>query len=124
MARKALAVDGCTLSYAAPVTGASASFTSPASLKVKAEGKGVYKDGAGISIPSGVTNGTCTTNTIGTGSFSATATKNKVEGKAPLRVDDEVTVSNIPGVLSGGGTCALTVTVKISNAGQSTVLGE
>lgn len=121
MALKEVAVQGCTLTYDPPVTGAPASFVTAPSTKVIAAGSGVYLDGAQIQIPAGVTNGSCTTSAIAYGNIDATATKVNAEATPVLRVDDLVTVQNIPGSTGGGSGCSLTVTVRITNAGQTKV---
>jgi len=118
---KEVAVEGCTLSL--DVAG-SASFTETPSTKVKAGGQFIYKNNTQVTVPIGASDGTCTTTSAGVGYMPATSLKNRVEGNTPLRVDDEVTIPLIPGVLSGGGACSLTVKVTITNAGQTKVLGE
>lgn len=114
---KDMAVVGCTLAVQAPVNG-SASFTGPASTKVKAGGQFAYLDGTQVTVPPGATDGTCTTTAPGIGNMSATAEKVLGEDKEVLRKDDELTISAIPGILSPSGACTLDVTVKITDAGQ------
>lgn len=123
MALKEVAVQGATFSYQAPVTGAPPTPGAP-STKVLAGGSGVFQDGLQVTIPVGVTDGTCTTTAVGIGNISATSLKVDAEGKKVLRVGDSVTVAGITGVLSGGSACALTVTVEITNAGQAKVKAE
>jgi hypothetical protein len=124
MALKEVANTSAVLSYSAPVTGPPATFTGPPSTKVKAGGSFVHLDGVQVTIPSGVTDGTCTTTVPGIGNMTATASKVEGEGKPVIRKDDELTVNGITGVLSGGGACTLNVTVKVSNAGQTKVTAQ
>jgi len=121
VAKKEVAVVGASLSYEFPVSGTSAQFTGSPSSKVKADGAFVFEDGTQVTIPAGITDGTCTTNVPGIGNMEATASKVKADGKLVLRKDDTLTVTGIAGVLSGGGACTLNATVKISNAGQAKV---
>lgn len=122
---KDVAVVGATLTVQSPVTG-SAVFTGSPSSKLRASGQFVYLDGVQITLAAGVTNGTCTTTAPAVGNIPATAVKvsDIAVSKAVLRVDDEVTIYNIPGILGGGGACTLTVTIKITDANQNKVRAE
>jgi len=126
MAFKEVAISGAVLSYEAPVSGPPAQFTGAPSSKVKdiATGMGVHKDGVQVTIPSGVSDGTCTTVVPGVGNMAASALKTKADGSLVIRKDDSLTVNGITGVLSGGGACTLNVTVKVSDAGQSKIKAE
>ena len=124
MALKEVANTVATLIYQAPVTGAPATFTGAPSTKMKAGGNFVHLDQVQVTIPAGVTDGTCTTNAPGIGNMSATAVKVSAEGKKVIRKEDSLTVNAIPGVLSGGGACTLNVTVNVGDAGQTKVKAE
>lgn len=121
MASKNIATNDATLGFETPVTG-NVDFTLPSTKKAKALGQSVHADGDQFTVQAGATNGTCTTTAPYVDSMPTTASKTKAEGALVLRVDDSKTV-NIPGVLSGGGACTLTATVKITDAGQSKVKG-
>jgi len=125
MALKEIAVVGATLQVQVPVTG-SAVFSGPPSVKNKGGGQFAYLDQVQVTVPPGATNGTCTTTVPGIGNMPATAVKvsDINDTKKILRVDDEVTIYGITGILSGGGACTLNVTVKVTNAGQSKVKAE
>lgn len=115
MAKKELAVEGCTLEIQSPVSG-NASITSSASSKFKISNKGVYKGTVLVSV-SGASQGNCQS-ASGVGSFTTTAQKMKVENETPLREEDEATVSCSGTDVSTGAACNFSATVKVSDAGQ------
>ena len=111
------------LSYAAPVTGTPPTLPSPsAKVKAPAGGAGCFFGGLSFTIPPGATDGTCTTTVPAPGTISPSATKELSGGQAAVLDGDQVTVSGITGILSGGGACTLSVTVK-ANASQTKALG-
>lgn len=119
---KDIAVVGAVLTVQSPVTGV-AVFSGSPSGKIRAGGQFTYLDGVQITVSAGATDGICTTSAPAIGNLPATAIKvsDLNAGKKVLRVDDEVTISAIPGLLSGGGACTLNVTSKITNSGQAKV---
>lgn len=129
MAKKLLAVDGFSYSISDPTVQATISLIGVPSLKVRAESKGVCKDGfslvvSAIKVPSvGATTPDPVPYTV---SFSATSTKNKVEGSFPLRVDDETSTINANPIIPGTPPAPYPVSfnIKITNSGQSKVKGE
>ncbi len=123
MALKEVANTAATLAYGPPVSGPPATFTGAPSSKVKAGGAFVFLDGVQVTIPIGVTNGSCTSTAVGIGNMAATAAKMEGEGKPVIRKDDELTVTGIPGTTGSSG-CTLDVTVKVSDAGQTKVTAQ
>lgn len=114
MTLKNIAVEGCTLSEP------TAQITTPASTKVKADGKGVYSGPLTISISGysgqGIEVGT------GTDTLQPTATKVKVEGKMVILEGDQVTIT-VTGQTPQGASASVPVNVKIQDAGQSKAKG-
>jgi hypothetical protein len=123
MAKKELTVQGAVLKVTIAGGSGTAAITGAPSTKVLAEGKGVHKHNMSFQV-TGATNGTCTQNAPYVNMIPATAVKNKVEGVAPVRKGDYVSVSDIPGILSGGGACVIAATIEVDNPGQTSVLGE
>lgn len=132
MALKEVAVDGLTLSHSigSPITGGTFFITSIPSIKVKAEGNGVYSGTLNFTFSGGTYSGGVPGTASGSGSINPTATKTKADGNLVLRVDDNGTMAgsyeqtnptpppptiSIP--FSGVG-------VEISNAGQIKVKAE
>lgn len=111
------------LSYSPPVVGTPPTLPSPSpKVKAPAGGAGCFFGPLSFTIPAGVTDGTCTSSAPAPGTISPSATKELAGGQAAVLDGDQVTVSGIPGILSGGGACTLSVTVK-ANASQSKALG-
>jgi hypothetical protein len=119
MPNKKVVVQGAILGFQAPVTG-TATFTSAPSLKVKAENKGIYKGSVGFVVNPGTTDGTYTTNSPQTGTFSPQAIKTKVENDKPLREDDKKTLV-LNGLNGGGVPGTFSATIIIQDAGQTKV---
>ena len=118
---RAVANGAAVLAYKAPVTGVPATFAGPPSSVLRAGGSGVYIDGVVITIPPGVTNGTCVSTAVRTVPLPATARKAISGGKLPIREGDEVTVTGITGKTGSGGDCAFSATVFVAHAGQTSV---
>lgn len=123
---KNIAVEGCTLQFQNGGTGTISITPGQTSLKVKADGKGVYKT-LNFTI-SGYTGQAITVAGSGTGSGSinASATHDKVEGNPVFLEGDVSSTITINGLQpSGGGTAPATATeiVKITSAGQTKVKG-
>ena len=121
MANKEIAVEGMTLGYSSTIAGGVPSVTGSASVKVKAESKGVYKDTLAVSVPSGITDSAgCVSSAPMATTISATAQKVKADGVFVLRVDDESAMLSIPGMI-GQSACTISTKVVIKNAGQTKV---
>ncbi len=118
---KAIATSSAILAYRAPVTGTPAVFTGAPSAALMADGRGVYMDGAAITIPAGITDGACVASSPTNATLPATAAKVVSGGKLPIREGDEVTVGGIAGVTGSGSSCTLSVTVFVQRAGQTKV---
>ncbi len=91
MALKEVAVQGMTIGITGVgITGSVIVLGSP-SAKVKAEGKGVYKDNLSVVIPPGLrdTPGLCTSIAPFPTTVPAAAVKVLADGVEVLRVDDE-----------------------------------
>jgi len=119
---KYIAVEGCTLSFRNPSHSGTITITSPASSKVKADNKGVYKSLLNVVISNG-TDGSTTSSATGSGVIIATATKTKADNIFVLRIDDESAVITMTGTSMSPPppTSTYTTTVYISDAGQSKV---
>lgn len=117
---KYIAVEGCSLSEP------TASITTPASTKVKLNGKGAYRGGITIQI-TGYTSETITVTGSGSGSetLNGSAQKVKIEGSAAVLEGDSVDVTVNGQAVSGTTTIPATeiVNVKIQSAGQTKVQG-
>ena len=107
---------------------ASVTDTGVASLKVKAGGQGVLKDGHGL-MASAITDPGAGATIPDAGpysvSFTATATKVKADGSLVLRTDDETGTINAFPQIPGSPPIPFPVTFKykISSAGQTKVQG-
>lgn len=119
-----VAVEGCTIEVLPPAAGGMVAVQTPASRKAKADGKGIYL-GAVAVVVSG----------CALGSYAQTAPalitiqpsvlkKLKVEGKTPLAPGDGGTALS-PSVFAGSGSSvSAKISVRITDAGQSKVLGD
>ena len=101
---------------------ASVSITSPASTKSKANGKGIYRGTINVSVAGAFTS-TCTQTAPFPSTISPTAIKTKADGQAVIREGDSGSAT-VAGVLSGGGTCSITVNFSIDDAGQDKAKGQ
>ena len=121
MSKKAVAVDGFEISCSDSTLTYSVIRTGVPSMKVKFGGKGVCKDGFGVQAV-GVTNsgGFVVPNPVPL-TFNATSSKAKVDGTAPLRVDDQTSTTTATGINPSGVTAPITFSLKISGAGQDKV---
>lgn len=119
-----LAVEGCIIkALTAPLSLASWTFVTPASAKVKAENKGIYRGPtdvncvvyhSGYSVP-GV-------NPVVT--IPPTVIKNvTVDTLVPLAKGDKVTVSMLFAGGPSGSTTTASVTIEIDDPGQTSVEG-
>jgi hypothetical protein len=124
MAKKEIAVGGCTLSVTIVGGSGSAVITGVPDTKSKAPagGQGVFFDKVDFQIPSGAgIPGVCLSVSPYSDSIAASSTKtrNKVTGKFACRKDDQKIIS-IPGQHpTTGVSCSIPATVKIANAGQT-----
>lgn len=124
---KAVAVVGAVLSVSPAAgstgVGGAASFTGLPATKVRA-GTAVYRGPTGITV-AGVTNpaqGATIPSPPLAAVLSPTAAKVRVESQAPMRAEDEVTVTTFPAVPGSPPVPVPTVmVVKIANAGQAKV---
>lgn len=118
---KFIAVEGCTLTTDNAT--AQAQVTGVPSIKVKAGGKGIYKDKLTVQVTAaseGAFQQTAPVTTV----IDTTATKIKVEGEIVLLEGDK---SNTPAMCvcadPYGTTKIVPVTVTIHQAGQTKVKG-
>lgn len=129
MALKELAVQGATIAHdsGSPISGGTFSITSVPSLKVKAEGNGVYKTPLLYTFAGGNAAGFVPGSVLTTApqSISATAQKCKAENLPVMRIDDSG-VMNAIGTLPppAGGTAPIAGPVIIDDAGQVKAKGE
>jgi tetrahydrodipicolinate N-succinyltransferase len=118
MSGKLAAVEGCTLTLS---SGAGViQIITPASAKVRASGKGVYFGALQISV-TGFSSEKVDVG-AGTGVLNPTATKAKSGGYA-VRAGDESEVITISGT-KGNSSATDTVTVRITDAGQTKLKAE
>jgi hypothetical protein len=126
MALKNVAVQGMTLLLSDPTVVATVSIVDPPSSKVKAETKGVYRDGAQVSV-SAITVPSAGATVPDPGPYvvplNATAAKVRAESDLVLRIDDESDTINAVPQIPGTPPVAYPVsfTVRVSVAGQSKV---
>jgi len=127
MAVKLVAVDGLTLTPQGIVTPGvgTLTITSTPSVKVLAEGKGVYKTPMTFTLAGGSASGydPTTVATVGPGSVLGTSIKNLADGSLVMRVDDQAVAVPMTGTI-GGTPTPFAETWKITNAGQTKVQGE
>lgn len=126
MSAKFVAVEGCTVEVQSPASG-QVSINAQPSSKVSAGGSGVYSGMLDISV-SNVTQAALGSAVPGTatGAILATASDTKADGQPVMRVGDEITLvaadaqtSTSSGPVPG----PITLTVKITDAGQAKVEG-
>lgn len=123
MAKKEVAVQGCTIEPTDPtISGAAPTITSMPNSKLRSEGKSAYVGGIDILI-TGQTRAGCVQNAPSTGTINPTATKNRMEGDDVMRVDDESDAITING-LQGQVACSFSYTAKITDAGQTKTKAE
>jgi hypothetical protein len=102
-------------------------ITSVPSLKVKAEGGGVFFEKVDFTFSGGNASGCDPGTVMGSGSVLASSTKNRdnsTSSKYVMRLDDETITGPFQGTLSGNPVSLGNQPVKISSAGQSKVIGE
>ena len=123
---KYITVEGCTLNFQNGGSGVITPNPGQASLKVKADGKGVYKT-LKFSV-SGYTGQAITVAGSGTGSgeIIATAQHVKVEGNAVILEGDvsaQFTINGLKPAESGTSPATAVEVVKVTAAGQTKVKG-
>ena len=128
MAKKAIAVQGCTIAHdtGSGASGGTFTVTSVPSIKCKAGGNGIYKGTLAFTWAGGNYTGGVPGTGVASGTINFTATKTKADGQFVLRQDDTGTMNGTVGNPSGTPpTLPITsAPVKISNAGQTKVSGE
>lgn len=124
MTLKPIGVDGLTIDHVvgSPVSGGTFTITSTPSLKVKAEGKGVYSGTLNFTFAGGNGPGAVDGTVTATGSINPTAVYVKADGSLVIREDD---VGNMTGTGTNSNPPPPTVpifgVVEITNAGQTKV---
>ena len=113
-----IAVEGLTLS-ASFTTGGTITITSIPSLKVKADGKKIYKGELSFSVVGASAPGYTSGSVSGTGTILPTSVKALVEGSPPLRENDQAVV--VMTGLVGQTTTPFNDTWTIIKAGQNKV---
>ena len=98
-------------------------ITSVPSPKVKAEGKGVYKTPLQFTVAGANAVGYQPGTVQGNGTIPATAVKVKVEGVAPMRMNDEG-VAAMQGTTLAGTLQSFNETWRITAPNQSKVRGK
>jgi len=131
--KKAVAVDGCTLTITTAGVNGTITIVSIPSLKSSAESKGIYSGDMQLLI-TGITGippaGSSSPGTASC-SISPTAQKNKADGQLVVRVGDKVEQVSAVGATEPnppppGNTKPSTIIfdVEITDAGQTKVLAE
>ena len=119
---KAIAVSGCTLELSSG--SGTVSISTPASQVTKFDNKGAYKGTIDISI-SGFTGGSVVGSSgTGAGTITGSAQHITIEGSPAVLQDDESESITVYGTNAKGDPATASVTVKISDAGQSVAEGE
>ena len=119
---KFIAVQGCTLTTNNAT--AQATIIDTPSMKVKAEGKGVYKTPLKVQVM-GATQGNFVQTDPSTGTIESTAQKVKAENILVILEGDKTnTPVQCPATdPSTGATTTIPVTVTVQAAGQTKVMG-
>lgn len=119
---KPIAVSGCTLTLSSG-TG-SVSIDTSASTVTKFDNKGAYKGTLSISI-SGYTGGSIAGSSgSGSGTIEGSAQYVMIEGDPAVLQDDESDSITVSGTNAKGDPATASVTVKVSDAGQTVAEGE
>jgi hypothetical protein len=124
MALKEFAVVGMTFKFVNTAHSGDIAVTGISSIKVKAGNQFVYQNNLSITITNG-SDGSIT-NATGSGTMTATSTKNLVENVAPLRKGDQSIVITMTGTNPSPPppTAQYTTQVEIDDPGQTKVKGE
>ena len=119
---KFIAVQGCTLTT--DNAAAQATIIDTPSMKVKAEGKGVYKTPLTVQVV-GATQGNFVQTAPSVGTIESTAQKVKAENILVILESDKTnTPVQCPAAdPSTGATTTIPVTVTVQAAGQTKVMG-
>ena len=119
---KLVAVQGCTLTTDNAT--AQATIIDTPSIKVKAEGKGVYKTPLKVQV-TGATQGSFTQTAPSVGTIESTAQKVKAENILVILEGDKTnTPVQCPATdPNTGATTTIPVTVTVQAAGQTKVMG-
>lgn len=121
------AVQGMTLAHAtgSQASGGSLTPTTPPSIKVKAESKGVYRGPVAFSFSGGNYVGGQPGTAVGTGTINGSATKNKADSLAVLLEGDSGTMTGTYVSASNPfPTLPFSSDVEVSVAGQTKATGE
>lgn len=118
-----IAVEGMQLEFLNPSEAGTFTMITPASVKVKASSKGVYKNNATVQVTN-YTNGATINNGTGVGNFIATSTKVKADGALVLRKGDLASITGTyPNPSPPPATLPFSTTVRIKDAGQNKFKG-
>lgn len=118
-----VAVEGCTISAQPPITGGSFTIQTPASEKVKAGGKGVYSGNIAVLV-AGTIFGSYAQSAPVTINIQPSMLKNlKVDGNIALGLGDGGITTDPVKYVAGTTSTTSPITIKITNAGQSKVMG-
>lgn len=104
----------------ATVTGGTFIITSLPSVKVKAEGDGVYRGPLAWTFSGGSSTGFQSGTITGAGSILPTAIKVKADGSLVIRLEDDIEVT-FAGTLTNGNPGTVVGSVEVSDAGQTKV---
>lgn len=119
-----IAVSGLTIGHSSgsPVSGGTFTLTSIPSLKVKADGKGVYSGTLAFTFIGGTHTAGASGTATGGGTITVSATKTKADGSFVFLVGDTGTLAGAY-VTSVPTTISFESDVEITNAGQTKVKG-
>lgn len=126
MSGKLLGVEGLTIGHSSGslVSGGMFSITSLPSLKVKCEGKGVYRGVLTFMFSAGNHSSGVPGSALGSGTINVTAQKTKADHQLVIRAEDTGTIIGTYVPPSGiPPTIPFTSNVEITDAGQTKVKG-
>lgn len=126
MSRKKIMVSGGAVGFdtGATISGGTFTITSVPSLKMIIDGKGVYAGSLAWSFMGGNGPGAAPGTVMGSGSINSTAASVKVDGDKVILESDSVTATFNGTAPNGAPISFPGVSVKVTDAGQSVVMGD
>lgn len=119
-----VAVHGCTVSVLPPVAGGTVTIQTPASIKCKADGKGIYSGNISVLV-AGTSLGALTQVNPAIITISPSVIKKcKADGKIMLGIGDKGQTSSPVSFSAGLANSTAIIAVQITDAGQTKVVAE
>lgn len=119
-----VAVQGCTVSVLPPVAGGTVTIQTPASVKSKAEGKGIYSGNISVLV-AGTSLGALTQVSPAIITISPSVIKKcKADGKIMLGFGDKGQSSSPVSFSAGIANSTAIIAIQITDAGQTKVVAQ